>query len=336
MRLRLLPTVLAAALGCAVHAPVAAPQEAPKAPARADDPASRAERLRRAQVRWAKMTPEQRERIRGRFEDWQRLPAEKREILRRRFEELGPEGVGLAHRRLEELRRNSPEHLARMRQKAENLRRLEGGLVEELRPLVRARYERMTAEDRERVRLQLGRALLEMGREQMLRAHATEEERRALREGTPEERRAAQKAVFARVHREVLEPHRRDLEALSPDQRRARKADLLEAALWRRVREERVADIRAAFLKFVQENGAAAGRLQAEKGDRFRKAFGVGPDEVGDGPAARALMIAAFAEPPERREAFLERLRPEIRRIVAGVPAERRGDEIRALLERMR
>ncbi len=345
MRLALLLPLLAGALGTASStARAAPPQEGGGAPAKApavapgkaaDSPASRVERLRRARERWAKMLPEQRDRIRRRFEEWQRLPDERREVLRRRLEELGgPEGVGLAHRKLEDLRSRAPEHVARMRQQAENLQRLEARLVEGLPPPGRARYDRLSPEERERVRFRLGRALLEMGREQMLRAHASEEERRAIRDGAPEEARAARKAVYARLQQEVLEPHRRALEALPQEERRARKANLIEESFWRRVREERGGDIRAAFLRFLQENGAGAGRLLAMGKERFRTDFGVAPDELGDAPSARALLLAAFAVPPDRRDAFLAEIRPEVRRIVDTVPLDRRAAELRALLER--
>jgi len=336
--------LLAAALGCAAllfPAGRAAAQEEP-APSPARDGADRVERLRAARARWATLPTVEKERLRRAFEEWQGLPEARRAELKRRFEDLGgAEGARLVGRTLEDLRARSPERIARMRMQAATLERLVARLVNGAPERARAAFEALDPAERERVRRRLGRAVLEIGRDAMLRAHGTGEDRRALEGGTPEEKRAALRSLQKRISDAVLEPHREELSGMPEEERRAAKARYLEEAFWSGVRG-RVEEIRGALGRVLQEagrererEGSAARRGLLVVRDRFHRSFGVAPEALGGHRVVRALVQAASLVPEEEREAFFSRVGAELRRILA-LPEADRDAALRALLEGLR
>lgn len=224
-----------------------------------------------------------------------------------------------------------------MRMQAESLERLLDRLVAAAPERARAAYEALPPEGRERARRRLGHALLSTGREAMLAAHATEAERAALRSGDEALVLATTMAVRRRVTEAVLAPHRAALEALPEAERAARKARLLEEAFWEGVRA-RGEELRGALARVLQEQGRGKGGGNGNGGpearERFREEFGVDPSEIGNHRAARALAQAARLVPEDRRAAFLEGVRAELRRIRA-LPEAERGPALRALLERL-
>jgi hypothetical protein len=339
---RLLPLGLALA-SFAAAAPVALAQDGPPAPAAAaapDDEAGRdrPERLRLARERWDRMSPGERARVLRNFERWRALPQERRDEMRRRFEGLGGrEGTALLRSQVEDA---SPERLARLRMQSDAVRRLEERLVEGLPSEAAERFAALPEEDRERWRRRFARRLLEAGREDLVRRHATEEERRALEGADPAARRAALAALLLRTREQVLAPHRDALDALPVPERRRREFVLMEErfreGVARRVEEER-----ASFLKaLLRPDGPKAepppnGRPRLEElRERFEREFGVRPEAVG-ARWARPLAHAARALPPDHREAFVARVRPELLRIAA-LPEGERDAAMRALLRSLR
>ena len=312
---RLLPIAFALALLAAFPSP-----------ARAQEGADRAERLRLARERWAKMEPEDRSRVLRNFEKWRRLSPDRREELRRRFDGLGGrDGAALLRERMKEA---PPERLALLRMQAEAVRRLEERLVEGLPADAAARFAALPEEERERCRRRFARRLLEVGREDMVRRHATEEERRALDGEDPAARRAALQAVLRRTREEVLAPHREDIAKLPEGERRRREFLLMEErfrqGVARRFEEERAALLKAFFRGAVPGPGRGL----------FEREFGVRPEAVG-ARWARPLAHAARALPPEEREAWLGRVRPELLRIAA-LPEAERDAAMRTLLRSLR
>jgi hypothetical protein len=294
------------------------------------------DRLRGARERWEKMSAEERAAVLGRFEKWRRLPADKREDLRRRFDEIGGrEGVALMRRRMEELRRDSPEQISKMRLQAAVLERLWTRFSETLPPKVAERVAALPPQARERMRRRFSKAVVAAGREALNRRYATEAERAAI-EGTDAEARAgALASIKARIREEVLSSRREELAALDPAERRVREARLLAENYWTCAREafrEKLPEVRASLEKALEEkagNGHGSGK------DWFFREFGITQEELGVRWAARPLRMALLARRPETRAAFLASVRPELRRI-ASLPAGEREEALKAFLETIR
>jgi hypothetical protein len=314
----------------------AAPQD-PAAPA-PDPPASDAtERLRLARERWTRLTPEERQAVLRRYEEFRRLPADKRDALRKRLDEMGGrEGAALVRRRLRDLRARSPEQVERLRMQAEALRRIEERLGEDLPPRAEERLRSLTPEVRDRMRRRFADRVLAIGREAAQRKYATDEERAAMAAADPVQRKEAIQSFRRRARDQVLAPHRDELAALPPEERRRREFALLEKEFWSGVREQ-FAEVRAAFLRTALEPGPSNGRQappSPEAKERFAREFGV-PQESLPWWAPRSLRRAAVLTPPAERDAFLQKVRPELRRI-ADLPAAEREAALRALLEPLR
>ncbi len=353
---------LAAVAGCgaparaqdpAPPAPVAVPapvQVAPgQGPQAAPVDAERAERIRLAKVRWAAMSPDERERARRRFEQWKALSPEQREDMRRRLEEMGGrEGAQVVRRRMEDLRKKSPEQIQRMRLQ----RLIIGGVwqrfLDQLRPPVSDQWAALPAPAKERLARKFARGFVEMGREAVVRKFATEEERTAIEGQDAPARRAALASMKKRIREQVLAPHRDEMEKLPPEERRAREVRLLEEHFWACAQEglpDRLPQFRAAFEKALTENPGAGGRAGHEGVNpeglgrflrtRFQREFGLPPEDLGAPWATFALVRALRLRAPQDQPAFLEAVRPELRRIAA-LPAERREEELKALLERLK
>ena len=294
------------------------PPPPPPAPPPPEPEAARAERLARARARWESLSPGERDRLLRAYEEWKRFSEEKREALRRRLDDVGGrEGAGLVGSRLEEMRRKAPERLARMRMQSQTLERLVERVEKGAPERARKALEALSPEARERVRHRLGHALLSLGREATLQRHATEEEKEALRTGTPERRNETSKAVLRRASEAVLAPRREELAALPEAERRVRRAALLEEAFWNGVRE-RGEEIRGALGRVLQDPAHGNGRRPSpELRERFTRSFGVSPEDLGNPRAVRALVHAASLVPEAEREAFLAGVRRELQRIRA-------------------
>jgi len=339
MRRRLLPSalVLAAAAACAL--PADAQEAAP-----ADGEGTR---LREARARWERLGPEERARVLRNFESWKDLPPERRQALRRRFESLGgADGAEALREKVAETRRVAPERLARVRLQAEAVRRLEARLVEGLAPEAAERYRALPEAEKAEWRHWFARRLLRLGRDEVLRRHATEEEARAARGPDAEARRRALHEVLGRARAEALEPHRDALEGLPPAERRRREFRLMEERFWEGVRAG-VERERAEFLRSLLRGrdgrdrsppGAGGGRSIAEEArERFARDFGVAPDAVGARWARVLVATARLVAPTDRteREAWFEGLRPALARTAALPPAERDA-ALRELLRDLR
>jgi hypothetical protein len=293
----------------------------------------REQRLRRARERWEAMTPGERDEVRRRFEKWKGMAPEEREALRRRLEDLGGRrGAEDARRRLRDLKASDPEHHQRLRVQVAVLGGIWRRFLERLPPEQRARWDALPAETQDRVRAQVLRRFAAAAREIAMETLATPEERAALSSGDEAVRRATMERIRLRFRDAALGPHRAELEALPPEERRVREVRLLEEHRLSFLEDslpERLPRLREAFLRALREPGARDRRAG------FEAAFGVDAEDLGSPRAARRLGIALAARPPADRDEFLGAVRPELRRIVA-LPATEREAAVHALLDRMR
>jgi hypothetical protein len=330
--------LLAAALLLAGSLPARAQDPGPAPAAPAAPAAPDAGRLREARARWDRLPAEEKARLRAAFEAWRALPQERRDEIRRRFERLGGrEGAALAARRLEAVRRASPEHLDRLRVQAALVGRLFERVVEDLPARAAERWAALPPEARRKARERFARTVVAFAREAAVRRHATPEERAALEGDDAAARRAAVASLRRRIREEALAPHRAALEALPPEERRAREVRLLEEPIWAAARD-RHAEIRAAFARvLLEEPGAGNGdrRPAREFREAFERQFGVLPEALGVPWAVRALLHELRARDAAARESFLAEARPELRRIAA-LPLPERDAALRRLLEGLR
>ncbi len=351
------PALRQPAPGAPAPAPVQGTQNPslPRGPAPADAPADRAERIRRARERWAAMSADEKERARRRFEQWKALTPDQREEMRRRLDEMGGrEGAAVVRNRMEELRRKSPEQIQRMRFQ----RLIIGGawqrFLDQLRPPVSDQWTALPAPAKERLARRFERGFVELGKEAVVRRYATEEEKTALEGQDPQAKRAALASMKKRIRDEVLAPRREELEKIPAEERRVREVRLLAEHFWACAQEglpEKLPQFRADFEKALAETPPAGPRSGHEGPVRegpgaegpagrlarawFQRDFGVLPEDLGVPWAGKALVRALRLRPLQDRPAFLQAVRPELRRIAA-LPLPRREEELRALLERLK
>ncbi|HEU4395778.1 MAG TPA: DUF3106 domain-containing protein [Planctomycetota bacterium] len=337
------PALALAAL--AALAPLARAQDAAAGPDAVAVPDAK-NRLREARARWDCLGPEERARVLRNFEAWKGLPSERRASLRRRFETLGgADGAAVLREKVEQARKDSPERLARLRLQAEAVRRIEEHLVDGLAPDAAERYRALPEDERAEWRRWFARRLLRLGREEVLRRHATEAEALAARGPDAEARRRALHDVLLRARADVLEPHRAELEGLSASDRRRREFVLMEERFWQGVREG-VERVRADFLKSLlrapggrePRNGGAGAKLASDEArERFAREFGVTAESVGPRWARVLVATARFTAPADgaEREAWLARLRPALA-AAAALPPPERDAALRAIVRDLR
>jgi hypothetical protein len=298
------------------------------------------------------MSPEEKDRVRARFEQWGKLTQEQRDELRRRLEDMGGrEGAAVVRRRMEVIRRASPERLQRMRVQFLVIGAVWQRFLGQLQPPVSDRWNALPAPARERLARRFARGFVEMGREAVVRKYATEDERKALEGTDPPAKRAALESMKRRIREAVVAPHKEELEKLPPEERRVREVRLLETHFWACAQEglpEKLPQFRAAFEKALAEGPPAGGRPgregpgipgQGPEGPGralvrgwFLREFGVSPEDLGAPWAGKALVRALRLRTPADQPAFLQAVRPELRRIAA-LPLPQREEELKSLLE---